>query len=103
MTLRIEVAGTLIAASLLLGCASGSDPGGPLSPGTGRVETSLVSSTPSGAGGMQLQTMGPGQKPKVKEIIVTIAKVTAHSTSAGWQTLSTTQVTVDVLKLAQYA
>ena len=39
----------------------------------------------------------------VTQIIVTVDKVTAHSTSAGWVTLSTQGVTVDILKLAQYA
>ena len=45
----------------------------------------------------------PGKPLGVKEIIVTIDKVTAHSASAGWVKLSGAETQIDVLKLAQYA
>ncbi|HEY3452907.1 MAG TPA: DUF4382 domain-containing protein [Myxococcales bacterium] len=37
--------------------------------------------------------------PKYSEVVVTIAKITAHSTSAGWVTISDTPATLDLLKL----
>ncbi|MGC4116685.1 MAG: DUF4382 domain-containing protein [Myxococcales bacterium] len=37
--------------------------------------------------------------PKYSEVVVTISKITAHSTSAGWVTISDTPATLDLLKL----
>ncbi|MBK7857155.1 MAG: DUF4382 domain-containing protein [Archangiaceae bacterium] len=63
-----------------------------------------VASSSLGRVQAELNSNTAGVKPLgVKEIIVTIDKVTAHSTSAGWVALSGTDVTVDILKLAQYA
>jgi hypothetical protein len=82
-----------VALLFLAACSSGENTE-PVPPGMGRVETMLV-----GASGQQ----GLSSKLGVKEIIVTIAKVTAHSTESGWQTLSSQTTTVDILKLAQFA
>jgi hypothetical protein len=90
-----------LAVLISAGCAGPKESESPLPSGLGRVEASLTSST-QGNGGMQIQSTGP-MKAKVKEIIVTVAKVTAHSTSAGWTTLSNKEITVDILKLAQFA
>jgi hypothetical protein len=78
----------LVIAVAVSACA-GSDVG----PSVGQVQASLTGSPGNGGG----QSLG------VKEIIVTIDKVTAHSTSAGWVTLTGSTTTVDILKLAQYA
>src|SRR4051794_26775236 len=92
-----------IATLLVFGCAGPGDRS-PMAPGTGRVESSLITS-PMGGSTVHVQSTGPGTHGSlgVTEIIVTIDKVTAHSTSAGWVTLANTTTTVDILKLAQYA
>lgn len=103
-TLRCEVVLPLLmgAALALAGCVGDAgDLGAPLPSGVGRVSAELT--TINATGGMQVQSTSPGSKPKVNEIIVTVAKVTAHSSTAGWVTVSNTQVTVDILKLAQYS
>ena len=61
----------------------------------GRVQASLMSTSGS--------PMNLGPQLGVKEIVVTIEKVTAHSSTAGWVQLSSNEVKIDVLKLAQYA
>ncbi len=91
----------LIAALAFTGCSGTQELGASVSSGVGRLEAELSST--NAVNGMQMQSSGPGAKAKVKEIIVTVAKVTAHSSSAGWQTLSSTQITVDILKLAQFS
>lgn len=97
-SLRTVVVGPLL---VLAACAGGSPPDATssLPSGTGRVEASLVSST---SGVVQMQGTSPGKPLKVKEIIVTVAKVTAHSSSAGWVTLSSQETTVDILQLAKF-
>jgi hypothetical protein len=93
-----------IPALLAFGCAGpGSDSAmGPMAPGTGTVQSSLTGA--QGAGKVHPQVMGGGMSNLgVTQIIVTVSKVTAHSTTAGWVTLSSTEVTVDILKLAQFA
>ncbi|MBX7096140.1 MAG: DUF4382 domain-containing protein [Myxococcaceae bacterium] len=75
---------------------------GSISPGTGVVQASLTAA-PGNSGTITVNTAGPGKPNKVKEIIVTVVRVTAHSNSAGWVTLSSKELTIDVLKLAQYA
>lgn len=64
----------------------------------GRVEASLTAAPGSASPGV-----GAGNSLGVKEIIVTIDKVTAHSTTAGWVTIADTDVKVDILKLQQSA
>jgi hypothetical protein len=105
---RAERSGTmkrlLIASLFAVSCAGDQ---GPMAPGTGRVESSLTG-TVSGGSVVHAPMMGGGSgapnKPLgVTQIIVTVAKVTAHSNSAGWVTLSSTETTVDILKLADYA
>lgn len=98
--LRCEVAGPLFAALVLVGCSGPAELAGATEAGTGRVEAALTA--PNAPGPAVMQSTAPGAKQKVKEIIVTVAKVTAHSSSGGWRTLSSTQVTVDILKLAQF-
>lgn len=68
---------------------------GPDGSDVGRVQASLTSTS---AGPMSI-----GPQLGVKEINVTIEKVTAHSSTAGWVQLSSNEVKIDVLKLAQYA
>jgi hypothetical protein len=95
----------LLIASLFAFSCAGDQASQPMAPGTGRVESSLTGLA-SGGPMVKVQTMGPGTPGKplgVTQIIVTVAKVTAHSSSAGWVTLSTTETTVDILKLADYA
>lgn len=93
-TLRSEAVWTLVAVtSLWAGCAGPAETAGSTPAGVGRVEASLVSTSSAAS---------PGKPLKVKEITVTVAKVTAHSNTAGWTTLSSKEVTVDLLKLAQF-
>lgn len=77
----------------LSSCAGGAD-------SVGRVQATLLSSSvpTGGSGGTVMIAPHLG----VKEIIVSIDKVTAHSSSAGWVTLSGDDVTVDILRLGQY-
>ncbi len=59
----------------------------PLRAGYGRLSVSLIDAP----------------NPEVKEINVTIGKVTAHSTSAGWVQIFQGSLNVDLLKLKDYA
>jgi hypothetical protein len=94
----------IVSLLLAFGC-TGSDMTSPMAPGYGRVESSLITTPGGGGATLHVQAMGPGTHGSlgVTQIIVTIDKVTAHSSSAGWVTLSSTQTTVDILKLADYA
>ena len=80
----------LLLAVAVSACAGGGD-----GSDVGRVQASLLSS--SGA------PMSLGAQLGVKEVVVTIEKVTAHSSTAGWVQISSNEVKVDVLKLADYA
>ena len=79
----------LILAVAVSACAGSEDPGADV----GRISASLSA---TGAQGM-------GTQLGVREIIVTIDKVTAHSNTAGWVNLSSSEVRVDILKLADSA
>lgn len=84
MTRRLIGSAFAVALAVLaFGACSGADKGGPLKAGYGRLSVDLVDAP----------------NPTVKEIVVTIGKVTAHSTSAGWVTVMQNTVTVDLLKL----
>src|SRR5437879_436383 len=84
MTARI-----LVLAVAFSACAGGT------TSDVGRVQATLRAS--SGGSGSVMNAPNLGES----EIIVTIDKVTAHSTEAGWVKLSGSEVTVDILKLAQ--
>ncbi|MBS1152124.1 MAG: hypothetical protein H6Q89_3822 [Myxococcaceae bacterium] len=101
-TLRCEVVLPLLSAALVFaGCTGTGDVGASLPSGVGRLEAALTAT--NGSNGMQVQSTSPGRKLGVKEIIVTVAKVTAHSSAGGWTTVSSREVTVDILKLAQFS
>ncbi|MHB8874459.1 MAG: DUF4382 domain-containing protein [Myxococcaceae bacterium] len=61
------------------------------------------SGPPAGYGRLQVELVD-APNPQVKEINVTISKVTAHSSSAGWVAIySGAPITVDLLKLKTHA
>jgi len=76
---------------LVCACAGGADDA---ASGLGRVQASLTAAPGS---------QGMGRQLGVREIIVTVDKVTAHSNTAGWVALSPGDVRVDILKLADSA
>jgi hypothetical protein len=101
-TLRTEVVLPLLTAALAFAGCTSQDVSSPTPSGVGRVEAELVTANPI-AGPVQVQSTSPGAKLKVKEIIVSIEKVTAHSSTGGWVTISTKPVTVDILQLAKFS
>ena len=87
---RLGISGmtAMVAMALAQSCTTSDSSFGdrPLGVGQGRLVVDLVDAP----------------NPAVKEIWVTIEKVTAHSTSAGWVTVMTSPLTVDLLKLTTY-
>jgi Domain of unknown function (DUF4382) len=75
---RLVLAGLVAATALGVAGACSSSPTGP-----GQLRVSMVDAAPFG----------------VDQIVVNVTKVTAHSSSDGWITVSTTPVTVDLLTL----
>lgn len=75
---RLAFGGLVAAAALVLAVACSKSPTGP-----GQLRVSMVDAAPLG----------------VDQIWVNVTKVTAHSSSDGWVTVSTTPMTIDLLSL----
>jgi hypothetical protein len=88
---------TLLFALIGLGCSPAGSPdmSGPTAPGYARVALSLSSSS-------QMQTVGKGSVSDLSEMIVDVDRVTAHA-PGGWVGISDEEVTVDILRLGDYA
>ncbi len=75
----------LLACSLLVvaACSASSQSTGDIAPGRARLSVEIVDAPAA----------------KYSEVVVTVSKITAHSTTAGWVTISDTPATLDLLKL----
>lgn len=94
---------------LLFGCgagSSGNDRAGleaPTAPGYARVAVGLTASAQGGPSSNRGNGGGKGSVRDLSEIIVEVDRVTAHAAGGGWVTVSETPVTVDILRLSEFA
>ena len=96
--MRSTILAFVTLASTVLACSSGGDVG------SGEAASSspaanVPAAQPGDVPGVFQARLVDAPTDEVTEIVVTVTKVTAHSTSSGWQTIGETTKTVDLLKL----